>query len=410
VTFQQHFSVWFSEIAGEDPIRLLYTKSSENNAVLRLEEIKRLAYLTDIDNATQWHGCGLRPTADDDGVLDIHTGIHYYYTGEFIGNEEASSFSYSAFRAGALRKAISGVQSGKNIGRNIPTFHVLNRRDLKNALGQIIRHVPGNRSLLYRGQRCEYRYPHSPRILEELGYERDFFMPSLLPSIARDLSDKRSLLRESEKWKKPFLIWLIASTKLCVDPYTIASAMDILRNPNRQQFGKFLRQLYDGERGHALEEMMQNLLFGGGHEDTLPLVLQHYGFPSSYLDLTDDMEAAIYFATAGEETPAGPGVIYIFANDHNGSDQYLSSHFLFSFLANKEINIPARIKNQKAYILRGANARAKNAYGNEVLGKIVIDPNSINAEVDQEDLFPPISVDRLYKILREAQPPLRGLY
>ncbi len=245
-------------------------------------------------SARSFWDLGIRPSLYSryQAVLDTHTGIWYLRVGQrWIGNEEYSPFGYDAFLAGGARKALRGVapvSHGTNLGRKIPEFQVETQQDLSRVISYIRTVLPRRMRLLFRGQTREYVYPYPNLLSQELGYESNFQMPSLIPSIGRGDWDRVSLNREAELWKKPVLVWLLTQHPEWFGP--IPDLYDRLRSALGSDDSPHLESVLTDLADCPIENISDFVAtFLTSHVHTVfPLILQHYGFPTTYLDVTDD--------------------------------------------------------------------------------------------------------------------------
>lgn len=142
------------------------------------------------------------------------------------------------------------------------------------------------------------------------------------------------------------------------------------------------------------------------------LILQQYGAPSAYLDITHDYNVAAWFATKkcyisnGKmsysdycwhgKTPEEWPTIYVFPLV-KGLHTYLD---LGSILAGSGAKRPER---QKCGLLGGAGNLARNYCARYLGMKIRLGPNfKISSPYDAEELFPPESEDEVLRYLKET--------
>jgi hypothetical protein len=147
------------------------------------------------------------------------------------------------------------------------------------------------------------------------------------------------------------------------------------------------------------------------------VTLQQYGYDTSLLDVTEDMDIALYF-TQSEMTdgrmrkhpPSPKGrVLYVFA-EHPTGDFFRQGVDLFWGDTDWGRQLPPRLERQRAGFLMGSTCRTQNFYADSIIARIFLAGDAIQTSVVDADLFPGPETDLLYKTLLESRPILNGLY
>jgi hypothetical protein len=146
------------------------------------------------------------------------------------------------------------------------------------------------------------------------------------------------------------------------------------------------------------------------------ITLQQYGYITSLLDLTNDIDVALYFTQASmdagrlhKQSPGESRVIYVFAERRSG-DFFRHGSELFWGDEGWANSLPPRLERQKAGFLMGSTCRAQNFYANMIVACIYLEDTSIQTSLRDEDLFPGPDSDLLYRTLLDSRPVLKGLY
>lgn len=319
------------------------------------------------------------------------------------------------------------------------TLHVSSRRELDAELNRLTElfcgRCPNTTKLWLRGQRCEYDLDRTPALCERI--YRTPRQPSLLPSAGRYAiknPDKMgfgiSFFGPNHFWKKPFLIWLMRENADWFehDRKALHVLTKALRNDDDEVFTNILMAI---QMGHAIPKIAE---LGGGvswpdqaddlrqwffahmKAHSLGITLQQYGYISSLLDLTEDLEVALYFTQAAmierkikKMDPESGRLIYVFAERKTG-DFFRHREQLFWGDSDWVKALPPRLVCQKAGFMMGSTCRARNFYSNMIVAKIFLDSPSIQSSIKDEELFPSRGKDLLYSTLLDSRPPLEGLY
>lgn len=149
------------------------------------------------------------------------------------------------------------------------------------------------------------------------------------------------------------------------------------------------------------------------------LATQQYGGYTSMLDITDDLDVALFFTQSflNQDTrkyeqcnPDQNNVIYVLAEGRDTCTLDVSTHMFKNATIDGIIQLPPRIANQKCGLLIGASAFGKNAYGYRIVAKIHLKGGNILTTKKVEDMFPDLNKDSLYKTYYDVEPKLIGLY
>ena len=146
---------------------------------------------------------------------------------------------------------------------------------------------------------------------------------------------------------------------------------------------------------------------------------QQYGGDTSMLDITDDLDVALFFTQSflNQETkkyelcnPNQSNVIYVMAEGRGTCTLDVSTQMFKNATGNGINRLPPRIENQKCGLLTGASVFGKNAYGYRIVAKIHLHGDGILTTKKVEDMFPDLESDSLYKTYYDVEPKLVGLY
>lgn len=315
------------------------------------------------------------------------------------------------------------------------SFNVSTRGELEEVMERLkalFCDTCGTRRLWLRGQRQEYYLPRSEELCEAFyGTRRQ---PSLLPSAGRyaiqnpgEVNFGLAFAGPNHWWKKPFLIWMMRENGNWFerDRRALDLLSSVLCDGNDDRFVKVLMAMQLTSELVGLEENIQwpeeaddlrQWFFAYMKPHSFGITLQQYGYITTLLDLTEDLDVALYFSQAamvGESVrkqPPAPGrLIYVFAERHSG---YFFRHGKDLFWGDEDWvrRLPPRLERQKAGFLMGSTCRSQNFYNNMVVAHIHIEGDAVVTSLADEDLFPSPANDLLYRTLRESRPPLEGLY
>lgn len=447
----------FSEFPEGDPgtfvIRDAYTKSSQmkllcehlgvsmdfaeelfgNGVILMPKGPLADMKLLEMDPPTELRNAYLRDsrylrgvtwTKNDDGSVTFGTLV----------DEERSVFS-------EIRKQLCEIADEREQGLSdhIPVWYVDSNANLSAVLDRIAPLLDHTRSgphqLWFRGQNKEYRITtRSKNVQEWLGYPiKDLGEISLLPSLARETQKNIASATwawayggPAHYWEKACLIWGLLRHPEWFNPKKeyIPYIRQILETDDEHQMSELLRRIRYDIDVYAEADDFRQWFFAFHKFKTFPLILQHYGMPTSTLDLTADVETALFFAVHefdsrnGSFTKSKPGaatpVIYLFAEAlmyaGSGETCIRSSEHIMRFGGPEPLPIPERISRQKCGLLYGASMYGYNYYSDLLIGKIVLhNHENFTTSVDAKFLFPNQTKDDLYNALLRCRPKLEYL-
>lgn len=351
------------------------------------------------------------------------------------------------YKIGRIRQKLVSVSPLKEqfLDYAIPMWSVSNRKELHHIIDIIqttIDMFTGQHyKLWFRGQGREHilPLPRTTEINEWLGYSTEKKQISLMPSLARlALTDPQvrtfgwGKFGPLFRWEKPLLSWIFLShPKWFPNPKFLEKVKEAVITEDIELFSRVLFDLehaglFDSEYGENDDdalEIFQTYWHRYG-KDSIPLYCQHYGLPTSAVDITSDIEVAIFFMINRLDVTSGKfyhtnsierkgAVIYIFAQATWPSGEYrhqfVSSQELTEKRGPVPIDIPLRIIRQKCGLLFGSDQVAWNLPADLVVAKILFDNFDEDCLKTQSELFPSRQEDSLYNILLECKPDLKDL-
>lgn len=301
----------------------------------------------------------------------------------------------------------------KQLFEPMPVYEASSIAELKEIIDHIKSVIPFK--IWYRGQSREYTLKRSLSSISTLGLPKTFSeTPSLLPSLARTSID--GLGEKYIRWMEAYNIWLVSQNDNFVAKHNnkYKEILELL-NDLRKMPDYCSHLCQDIDMPIEIEELLQGdkSLYEAG-----VLCMQQYGMLTSYLDITEDIDIALYFTQSrlNENTnkfekiaPTNDRVIYLFPELRNTST-LTNLHDIYKLPLSWDYSIPQRLINQKCGILSGASFSHKNNYAHRILAKIVLKSDSIVSSKDSLDLFPDENEDSFFSMLSRAKPPLYGLY
>jgi hypothetical protein len=307
--------------------------------------------------------------------------------------------------------------------------------ELKGLVGRLQRLFCGEfhaRRLWFRGQRQEYLLQRSSAITQQLYGAPS--QPSLHPSLGRyaiEHPDRMgfgfAFAGPNHAWKKPFLIWMMFENRHWFerDRSGLQLLADALEDADDDRFARILGQMSLGRFGDGDAQApdwpveaddLRQWFFALMKRHEFGVMLQQYGYVTSLLDLTDDLDVALYFTQAAmvdgrmRKLPPAPGrLIYVFAQPR---DTRLFRHGKELFWGDEDWRgtLPPRLQAQQAGFVAGSTNRTQNMYANLCVARIRLTGDALQSGLADEVLFPPPEQDLLYATLRRARPALEGLY
>lgn len=273
------------------------------------------------------------------------------------------------------------------------------------------------RKLWFRGQRQEYFENRSYKTLSKLGFPKEYErMPSLIPSLGRyiTIENFNEIKFNMMYWIEAFKVWTLIQSEEFNEEFVIngENYWKIVKSLEPQRMAEFLYNYpFDIEEyvyiQHDLEEFAE------------VLATQQYGGYTSMLDITDDLDVALFFTQSflNQETkkyelcnPNQSNVIYVMAEGRGTCTLDVSTQMFKNATGNGINRLPPRIENQKCGLLTGASVFGKNAYGYRIVAKIHLHGDGILTTKKVEDMFPDLESDSLYKTYYDVEPKLVGLY
>lgn len=144
--------------------------------------------------------------------------------------------------------------------------------------------------LWFRGQRKEYTLTRSQDVISKLGLPCEYgSMPSLVPSAGRITKTEqyKTIRNEQLYWGAAFKVWLISQADRFKPQFSIdvPMYMELIQNLDVDKMVEYLSNCpYDIEGIFFAEDRLAHIL-----------ATQQYGGCSSMLDITDDLDVAIFF-------------------------------------------------------------------------------------------------------------------
>lgn len=283
---------------------------------------------------------------------------------------------------------------------------------------------PYFKRLWFRGQRQEHVLVRRPEICALLGFgETAHKEPSLIPSLGRHARNTKGYdygftMFGNHWWKKPFLIWVIRQNPGWLDHYPEFQQRveDALRNDDDTVFRQILGDIQFDPRVPTEVDDLRQWFFAFFKYGMWVLVLQQYGQLASMLDVTWDLDTAVYFTHAkmesnrfGSVPPEDGRLIYVFAESRE-SGGFRDATELDWGDSDWNRDIPPRIAAQRCGCLINSSLKAQNLYGSMVIARIYLKGDGCISQRATEQLFPPPETDLLYRTLLESRPVPGGLY
>jgi hypothetical protein len=222
----------------------------------------------------------------------------------------------------------------------------------------------------------------------------------------------------SHWWKKPFLIWVIRANPswLNSNPAFRNRLEASLREPDDDNFTKILATVpYDPDVPTEVDDLLQ-WFFAFYKYSSWIWVLQHYGYLASMLDVTSDLDSALFFTQARMVNgrfvlpdPENGRVVYVFAEARTPSTFWNADEIDWGDTDWCQ-QLPARITAQRGGCIMGSTWFRQNYYGHLVVARVWINGNDCRTSLKVEDMFPPPENDLLLQTLLDTRPPPDGLY
>lgn len=290
----------------------------------------------------------------------------------------------------------------------------------------------GVKRLWLRGQRQEYTLARSPD-LTELLYTTSR-QASLVPSLGRYAMNHPEKMRfgfawagPNHRWKKPFITWMARANRHWFEhePRCLEVLTEVLRDGDDNKFRALLAQIQMSplEVGNPpflnwpdeVDDLRQSF-FVLMKRFEFAVTLQQYGYVTSLLDVTTDLDTALYFSQASMidgrmrvQAPRPGRVIYVLAESRR-DNFFFHGKDLFWGSDGWVCTQPPRLERQSAGFIAGSTSRTQNFYSSMIVAKIWLGDESPTTRLSDEMLFPSLEDDLLFATLRESRPELEGLY
>lgn len=313
-----------------------------------------------------------------------------------------------------------GLQVREVFSTPILEYVVSTKKELNELISEITAILSESkffRKLWFRGQRREYENTLTKDVVNRVGFPEAFAeMPSLIPSAGRLIEADRfkNARKQSMFWNQAFKVWLLSQLEGVAQGFRIDGEMyrEMLRSLVPDKMIEFLKNNpYDIEE-YVFEQDKESMWAS-------VLASQQYGGYTSMLDITDDVDVALFFTQSclNRETgkyelcePTPSNVIYLFATTRGSCTINLSESIFESIPYDGTYKVPPRIFNQHCGLLRGADMFSRNTYAYRILARIRISGNGIETTKTVNEMFPGMDTDTLYKTYSYAEPKLTGLY
>ena len=380
-------------------------------------------------------GIQFRCMGDGDLIFDLSASNNVIDALELLRLAAARSKGFHNFETYEQRVYFGLPQPYTNISRFVHplTIHVSSRDELEQAVADINKlfcHICPSRRLWFRGQTKEHWLDRSADICQKL-YGTPH-QASLLPSAGRfarthpeEMSFNFAFAGPNHFWKKPFLIWIMHENPQWFAHDTRGLDMLALADDDDLQFAKVLAALRMDSKSVGLEpevmwpdeaDDLRQWFFAFMKPQSFAITLQQYGYVTSLLDLTDDLEVALYFTQARmsdgrmrKENPEAGRLVYVFA-ERGSADFFRHRQDLFWGADDWVQRRPPRLDRQKAGFIMGSTCRTQNFYNNMIVARIYLESDCIQTSLTDDDLFPSPAEDLLYHTLQQSRPELVGLY
>jgi hypothetical protein len=336
------------------------------------------------------------------------------------------------FKIMKIRRILIPTSNGNDLllGDGIPVWNVKNSMELNNKLNEIKTKLHENDensfNLWFRGQIQEYKVYRSNSVLSWLNYQ----IPtngdiSLFSSLARAVKNNPEMkTREWASggshihWKKAFFIWVLLRNPSWFSqiPGYEKKIYAALIDEDPRLFFEIQNEIQFNPLIYTEADDFRQWFFVHYKYSALPLILQHYGMHTSTLDVTNNLQTALFFALHKfdqlkrrylEKKDSKNSIIYLFININS---EYLLTSSEITNLGPERLPIPERILRQNCGLLYGSGLYGWNLYANLIIGKFCL--NDFDHDFDenfQEKLFPNDQEDDLYKILKDCRPSLPNL-
>lgn len=381
--------------------------------------------------------------------LDTSSGLIFTYDGKcfYVTPNTCFSKEYDIFDAAYLRRYLAhpetrhqvlsipgdGLVSGEITSLNylgleikdifsepILEYTVSSREELDELLSEITTTLTKSkffRKLWFRGQHKEYTFSRSQETIDTLGFPKQYTrMPSLAPSVGRIVNqdDYIRIRRNHLYWASAFRAWLLSQSKVYESDFGIGTPLflELMQNLSSEKLKTFLDNYpYDIDDYFSFQdtdEMWASIL-----------AIQQYGGHTSMLDITDNIDVALFFSQSFLDRgtrkyeicqPKEDNVIYLLTGTRNSCTVDLAQNIFDYIQYSDQYPIPPRIANQCCGLLRGADMFSRNTYAYRIIAKIKITGSGIPTSKTVDEMFPGMDIDSLYKTYSYVVPRLADLY
>lgn len=346
----------------------------------------------------------------------------------------------------SLKKGLQ-VERMSFLDSNLPIFFCRTKEELNKVIevqNKFLTISGGRPTLWFRGQNKEYPFVRDKDVNKWLQYpDSASHNISLEPSLIRTILNNynqdftNNIMNELLSWEKAFVIWVYKQKRSWFIPSE--------EKPLKPEIIKYLDQVYNGldkilsssDYGDFadLMQLIRRSPFFDSADDfrqwlpdylssSLLMILQHYGMPTFGLDVTKDLEVALFFALNKYNNKnyayqklenindRNCPIIYVFlpkSGIYRGPENVDSEQFFKKETGEYEFTIPLRIRRQKCGLLRGVGSIGRNYYTDFILSKIILKNFDDVSERDQSYLFPSAEEDLLFDLLMRTKPDLRFL-
>lgn len=272
--------------------------------------------------------------------------------------------------------------------------------------------VPSGAKVWYRGQANEYQMPDRTRAMQR-GYlpHSNIRDPSLVPSLYRNAAAFRNGREEYAKFINEVFVWHAAAEELLGPDFT---EVDLGEPFSGHDLGAGLEfsthHEYKDADGKLIGGKTRHYHKGFSFWQS-GLLLQHYGCPSPFLDVTSSIEIAHWFAT-NKFTPSEGRNFEMFeweegrtASSYPVIYAFILSPHLHPFVESRILNDKRpslRAERQECGLLGGGGVLAKNYASRFLSLKFRLAPSvTADSRFDEEYLFPKSGEDEVYRALRD---------
>lgn len=320
-----------------------------------------------------------------------------------------------------------------HVDAKIPIWHPKNKTELLTIINEIFSRLQfSNNSyeLWFRGQTREYIVERDKEVISWLGYQNSATKTvSLLPNLARLALESPNELEKflyfggiaSRYWQRAYLIATFRKNPLWFNykPGYLKTIEDTFLNDDLKKISEILSEIkYDPLIADEADDFRQ-WWFSSYNKYTLTLMCQHYGLPTSGLDITKTIDLALFFALNKYDRDEqnykkvkieskNPPLIYLFLKDTRyeyGDTNMISSEEFFDQSDEIKFPIPLRVTRQECGLMWGTGHTGWNYYSELILGKILLDQfESEDLSKKQSYYFPNADLDEIYDLLLRATP------